>query len=489
MHCILSKFKEPLRIRSLQSESPKASEETPNKNAESAMPESPRIINSSSADSPVEALPSEICRLILCALALEDLFVLIRASPIYLQQYLLDPEYIRRHCLFQTWHICTPDAVYAHLTSDREFLQSRNDRQPESVQTMIDAYIRDRSMDASSGFTLLGRLRNTQVDDMVRFHLSIVKPLIRIYVEWALRNLALEIQGEWIPVTEAECILSSTETLRTIRAMYRYQLMCNLFGSGPYSKSHRSWYIISGYDDLVQAFLMNFTAFELEEVHCIFDFAVNRYDKVFQAVAADLHPDNSRFDNQHRPPTPDEAYDFLSRAATTTSRHRTEYQIGTASRGLYLLYTVLIKTPYNTNDPSQHENLVRAIQPQIASGSFLDTMNGGLGDTPQHERRFKQPSSRDEKEKSQVPMPFVGDHSIWQVQDADNDPPPPLAWTLIWGGTYSNLYGYFIPDALARWGYVFWDAERLERSGGKELLMRQWEAEWSGLDPREENPF
>ncbi|KAK4198574.1 hypothetical protein QBC40DRAFT_283561 [Triangularia verruculosa] len=488
MHRILSKFKHSARIRSLQSGSPQEFNDAPNNTVESAMSESPRVINSTSASAPIEAFPSEIRRLILCALTLEDLFVFTRASPVYLQQYLLDPEYIRRQCLSQTLHICTVDAVYTYRTSDSQFLGNRDEDQAEPVQLMMDAYIRDRSLSPSATFGLLRQLSNSQVDDMVCFHLRIVNPLIRIFVEWALRNLTLDTEGVWKPITEAERMLSATETLRLTRAMYRYQLMCNLLGSGPYSEYPPSWYSVSGYEDFFQAFLTNFAAFELEEVRCIFDWAVNRYDKVFQAVAADLHANNPRFDDQARPPTPTGSFDFLDRAVGE-GRDRREYQCGVASRGLGLLHTVLIKTPYNTSDPTQHESLVRVMQSQMTWSPFLDTIAGGLGETPQQNRRYEQSSLRDKKERSRVPMPFVGDVLTWQVQYDDNDPPPPLAWTLIWGGTYSNLYGYFIPEELARWGYVFWDAQRLEQSGGKELLMRQWEAEWSGSDPREENPF
>lgn len=62
---------------------------------------------------------------------------------------------------------------------------------------------------------------------------------------------------------------------------------------------------------------------------------------------------------------------------------------------------------------------------------------------------------------------------------------PPLAWTLIWEGTYSSLVGYFINDKLRKWGYVMWDAARLEKTGAKEVLKRQWESDWLGQDPRD----
>ncbi|KAK0701220.1 hypothetical protein B0T21DRAFT_379173 [Apiosordaria backusii] len=352
---------------------------------------------------------------------------------------------------------------------------------------MIGAYIRDRLSDPSALFHLLNQMTNTQVDAMVRFHCKIVCPLIHRFAEWALRNLGLDVRGEWTRTTDWDA-LSSTETMRMVRAMYRFQLMCNLFGLGRYIGDRSRSYFVSGHNTIFQAFLSNFTAFELEEVRCIFGYVVSRYDKVFQSIAADLHPDNPRFNTQQRPPTPDGAFDFLARG-TDSTYDRSEYQLGTASRGLDLLHAVLIKTPYNTNDHGQHEDLVVTIQPQIARGPFLDMMDGALDTERYHYYRSDNPTERDEKEKKREPMIFVGDVSTWHDQDGDKDPPPPLAWTLMWGGTYSNLYGSCIPESIARWGYIFWDAERLIRSGGKELLMRQWEEEWSDFDVREQFPL
>lgn len=46
---------------------------------------------------------------------------------------------------------------------------------------------------------------------------------------------------------------------------------------------------------------------------------------------------------------------------------------------------------------------------------------------------------------------------------------------MIWGGTYSNLFGDYIPDALCQWGWVMWDAARLERMGAKEVMIQKLE--------------
>lgn len=63
---------------------------------------------------------------------------------------------------------------------------------------------------------------------------------------------------------------------------------------------------------------------------------------------------------------------------------------------------------------------------------------------------------------------------------------PPLAWTILWKGTYSSLLGYYLPSMCRRWGYVMWDAARIEATGARALLLRQWDERWGeGRDPRE----
>jgi hypothetical protein len=113
------------------------------------------------------------------------------------------------------------------------------------------------------------------------------------------------------------------------------------------------------------------------------------------------------------------------------------------------------------------------------AGHFLEAE--ALGETAQYFRRQERLSDRDQMQERRGPLPFKGDGE----PDADGLRPP-LAWTLMWRGTYSNLYGYYVPDDMRRWGYVMWDAVRLERTGAKEVLARQWEAEWGDDDPRDD---
>lgn len=148
---------------------------------------------------------------------------------------------------------------------------------------------------------------------------------------------------------------------------------------------------------------------------------------------------------------------------------RRDFLVGAALHGLSLLYTILFKI-------KDHEHLVSTMQQYITISPYIsfDAGTGILGEREQRQRRSNHPSEQDRMEEQRVVFPFRG--------DSDEPDAPPLAWTILWCDTYSNLYGWYIPDKMRRWGYVFWDAARLESSGGKKVLEDQWEECWGGYD-------
>lgn len=154
------------------------------------------------------------------------------------------------------------------------------------------------------------------------------------------------------------------------------------------------------------------------------------------------------------------------------------YKAGTALRGgLDLLRIVLVYL----KSGGDRETLVNIMQRNIVSFcECLSTDVGILCDGRQQARRAQAPSRKDQLTNERAPLPFQGDCLSG----------PPLAWTIIWGGTYCNMIGDYIPDKLRQWGYVFWDAGRLEGCGGTDVLHRQWEVRWNHVeDPRDEIYF
>lgn len=151
------------------------------------------------------------------------------------------------------------------------------------------------------------------------------------------------------------------------------------------------------------------------------------------------------------------------------------YKAGTALRGgLDLLRIVLVYL----NSGGDRETLVNIMQRNIVpfQMGLVDTDTGILNDHRQQERRAQAPSRKDELTNERAPLPFQGDCLSG----------PPLAWTIIWRGTYCNMIGDYIPNKPRQWGYVFWDADRLEGCGGTDVLRRQWEDRWDHVeDPRD----
>lgn len=131
--------------------------------------------------------------------------------------------------------------------------------------------------------------------------------------------------------------------------------------------------------------------------------------------------------------------------------------------GLPLLHNLLFTM-------NNRERLIATLQQYLIPSNIpLNEHDGVLGMNQQ----ARSPPSK-HRQMRNTPLPFRGDGE----PDA-----PPLAWTMIWGGTYSDLYGWVVPDEIRRWGCVFWDGVRLERTGGADVLMRLWERRWDH-DPR-----
>ncbi|KAI1466231.1 uncharacterized protein F4812DRAFT_461201 [Daldinia caldariorum] len=213
--------------------------------------------------------------------------------------------------------------------------------------------------------------------------------------------------------------------------------------------------------EILRLFFCLFEPWEVEEILCINTFAQDKYDKIFREIYWDLNKSSPKFDGQ-RPPTPDGASDFDHGWA------RKELPTETVSRGLELLHRVSYKI-------KDHSQLVQTMQENITwpLGNFLIDL--ALGETAQWARRQKAYSNRDEKQNRRDPLPFT--------QDAESH--PPLASTLIWGGTYSNLYGWYVHDDIRRLGYVFLDAMKIESLGAKDIILQKCQGDWGDSDPRD----
>ncbi|KAK4234785.1 hypothetical protein C8A03DRAFT_37412 [Achaetomium macrosporum] len=399
-------------------------------------------------NAPFENLPAEIRREILGALEYEGLRALVHASPAFHQQFRLDRRSLLCGCLRKRLRAAAVDACAAYRPGLDSFSDTRT---KESVAEFLKAYQDRRS---SATYSIEDEaLTEDEAAAMIAFHFTVIEPLSKRFTNWALGHLADETGG-----SPHHKPLSATEETRVMRAMYRFQLCCNLF----HERYDRPLRHNLDPIDVVKLFFCLFEPWEVEEVVCIHNFSKHEFDRIFRDIHWDLNQENPKFADQDRPPTPDGAFNF------DDAWERSNYLGGTVMCGLELLHTVLFKM-------RDHEHLVTTMQKSISlDGQLFD---GALLQATQWKRHEEQLSERDLKQQARDPLPFMGD-----LEPDTHGSCPPLAWTLIWKGTYSNLYGEYLDDDMRRWGYVMWDAARLKTEGGKDLLLRQWGSEW---DPRE----
>ncbi|KAJ0106860.1 hypothetical protein J7T55_014936 [Diaporthe amygdali] len=123
-----------------------------------------------------------------------------------------------------------------------------------------------------------------------------------------------------------------------------------------------------------------------------------------------------------------------------------------------------------------HEQLVEMMRVAIVSGIGDAWIENAVQELVQMERREKWYSKRDSAQDFRQEMPFDGDR-------LDS---PTLAWVMYWRGEYSNLTGIYVPEALRRWGFVMWDAARLN-SRAEARIDYWWWARWGKFDPREDD--
>jgi len=249
----------------------------------------------------MEELPPELRLQILSILDLDRLSALVRTSSAFYREYRLSRRLILSKCLHVTLRSVTVDAYAVCQSSSDEFASTRT---RDKVTQFIYSYEDWRAPAYDSHFNEY--LTENEAISMATFHSSVIKPLVRCYVDWTLTNLSEETEGS--PDHEP---LSKTEEIRLLRALYRFQLCCNLFGAGRLRAS-RSFRLLSPRFqpvDILKLFICLFEPWEVEEIACIYAFAREKYDLVFEDISWDVNEQNPKFEG-HRPPTPDGAFDF-----------------------------------------------------------------------------------------------------------------------------------------------------------------------------------
>lgn len=199
-------------------------------------------------------------------------------------------------CLQSTLRAATVDACTAYRSSLDSFSDTHT---KESAAEFLKAY-QDRAFLATYSIADEA-LTEDEAVAMIAFHVTVIESLSKRFASWALGHLA---DDTGRPPRHKS--LSATEKTRVSRAMYRFQLYCNLF------HGRRDPFVEFKFDsdDVVTLFLSLFEPWEVEEVICIYNFSKDEFDRILRDIHWDLSGKNPRFADQPRPPTPEGAFDL-----------------------------------------------------------------------------------------------------------------------------------------------------------------------------------
>lgn len=257
-------------------------------------------INRVQVNAPLEGLPAEVRRHLLSLLQLQELAALVRASPVFHEQYALDRRYLL------TWSLDAslgPLTAEAHAVSRSCHLGFAEHLSKPDTGLFFQQYL-DNRFNPSHSLIDAG-LSDEEVVQAASFY-NIAHKVMSDYAKWALTNLGRQ-TGDG--VTAGALTLSLTEKYRLMRSVYRFQLFCNVFGLGPHRAMRPIEERLYGID-IHRHFIVLFEPWEVEEIVCIYFYVKEKYDEIFTKIERDVHADNPRFDNQRRPPTPDGAFDL-----------------------------------------------------------------------------------------------------------------------------------------------------------------------------------
>jgi hypothetical protein len=246
----------------------------------------------------LERLPPEVRRHILYVLGFEELRASIHASPIFHQQYLLDRRPLLLKSLETMLGNVTVDACAVYQSSWAAYEDLCTE---DEVAHFLESYQNRRC--STQRPNVSATLTEDQTVSILAFHLSVVKPLVWRYTGWTVANLTEKTEDP-----QGHKPLSRMEETRLLRAFYRFQLCCNLFGKGRHRtlQGHRL-----DFDslDILKTFFCLFEPWEVEEIACIYTFAKERYTQIFGEIHWDVHKENPKFESQC-PPTPGGAFDL-----------------------------------------------------------------------------------------------------------------------------------------------------------------------------------
>lgn len=250
----------------------------------------------------LETLPAELRCLILESIEeLEDLKALVFASPVYHAQYLYRRKWFLRRILQNTLGNgnVLADAYAAHASGLLRKNGRRSCTHPETLRLFMVQYVSHRSVPPEQLWTQT-TITEEDLAGMAAFYLGVARPLLQPCVTMFFTHLYLS-----FPVSP----LSRTERTRLVRALYRYQTYCNLFGMGPMGEIKP---VDVTKEERLMKFFCWFSPWEIQEIECIYILFRNKYEALFDVIKGDVAKDHPRFQGSDRPWAPLGSFNLAS---------------------------------------------------------------------------------------------------------------------------------------------------------------------------------
>lgn len=250
----------------------------------------------------IESLPVEIQRqIIFCIPSLTSLGAIIRASPVFHSLFQSEPRNFIANCLILGLGDAFLDASTAQAAMQDDFQRQRRDamkmrREPSVIWPFLESYRKKVAELPCNAW--IHSISLPEAVQMATFHASTVEPLVERYASWALANIGTAV---------GPTALSSTERMRIQRAMYRFQIVCDVFGNrlkDDNLSTNRPRHLGC------LRFLAGYEAWEIEEILCINAFVQEQYEQRLSEVSGDLNPNNDRLSSHSPLGGPEDAFDL-----------------------------------------------------------------------------------------------------------------------------------------------------------------------------------
>ncbi|KAK3295339.1 uncharacterized protein B0H64DRAFT_459470 [Chaetomium fimeti] len=418
----------------------------------------------------LESLPAELRTLLLSSLAsLNDLKAATHASPVLYHQYRADRKqilgrvlrctlgekvFVDAYAVQKSTRLEYPPYLAAHLTA----------------QAFMDTYQEHRAQPS----IIAGECAAADVMGMATFYWSTVGPLMQKIPQKLLHNLDPSLQlGH----------LSRVEEERILRALYRFEMWCNLYGTKPGAAAgSQSVQPI----EMLMYFFQVFEPWEIEEISCIHALLMDMYDHIFVDLKLPLHHLPNRLIDVWSPRAWVTTDLSDSPYAIDQFRHRNAQLNSLISRGLeFQLQTMRTLEPPPPTNHRHHRHHHRhhrhhrkqlrkhIIHPGPTAAAARPPGANSIQDALCRETQtMRRALHRTEGDRAQE----RGERARPQFRGRDGAAEPALGWVLRWRGRRGNAYGQETPWDLRVWGAAIeWTASSLlispPESEGMEALM------------------